>query len=144
MGREDRARRALHSLDRGVELIRRDRLAPLDSEVLDVAAEGPTELDPALAELAARGDDDRLARADQVRDPRLHRPAPRGREAEDLVLGTEDLRQALERPGVDLDERGRPVVEDRLSHHLAHRRRQRRRAGGHQVLLDEWVGGFGH
>src|SRR5918994_7605614 len=110
MGREDRTRRALHSLDRRVQLNRRDRVAPLDREVLDVAAEGLTELDPALPELAARGDDDGLTRADQVRDPRLHRAAPRGREAEDLVLGPEDLRQAPERPSVDLDERGRPVM----------------------------------
>ena len=44
--------------------------------------------------------------------------------------------QALQHARVDLDEGRRAVVDHRLGHHLGHARRQRRRAGGHQVLLD--------
>ena len=54
---------------------------------------------------------------DQVGD-RLHRPGPRGGEAEHRVAGLEDPGQALEAARVDLDEGGGAVVEDRLGHHL--------------------------
>jgi hypothetical protein len=118
-----------------VELGRVDPPSPLGLPVHGARAVGIAELGPALPELAARGHERRLAGADQIGDRGLHRAAAAGGEEEHLVLGLEDRLQPLQHTGIHLDERRRAVVEHRLCHHLRDRRRQRRRPGGHQVLL---------
>ncbi len=140
LGREHGLRRLRHAGERRLEPLRSDRLAPFDVQVGHLAAVGLAQLEPALAELARGGDRDAVAGRDQVGDRRLHRAGPRGGEGEDLVGGLEDVPQPLERRRVHLDERRGAVVGDRLGHHLAHGRRQRRRPGGHQVLLDVGIG----
>ena len=124
------------SAQQAVELRRIDLARPTRSPVVRLRAVGLAELDPALAELAARRHEGRLARAHEVGDGRLHRPAARGREDLHLVLGLEHVLEPLQHARVDLDEGRRSVVDHRLGHHLGHGGRQRRRAGGHQVLLD--------
>ena len=76
------------------------------------------ELLPALAELACRGDQRGLAGDDQVGRGRLHPARARWRRSTARRSGLEHGRQPVERPGVDLDEGGRAVVQDRLGHHL--------------------------
>ena len=55
----------------------------------------------------------RLATADSIA------PVPVAAKESTSLLGLEDERQALQHPGIDLDEGRRPVIEDRLGHHLA-------------------------
>src|SRR5215211_1880455 len=123
----------------GVEL-----LTPIEG---DVPGPGPVCLAhvvPALAKLPRRGDDDGLVGYDEVGDRGLHAAAARRGEAQHVVARPEHGAQVLQHPRVDLDECGRAVVHDRLGHHLADRRRQGRRAGGHQVLLGEDLGCCDH
>ena len=112
-----------------------DLLAPLGLEVHGLGAVGIAQLRPALPELPGGRDDRDVARREQVRDRRLHRAGPGGGEQQHVVARLEDHLQALQHAGVDLDERGRAVVQDRLRHHLRDRRRQRRGARRHEVLL---------
>src|SRR5918995_1642536 len=94
---------------------------------------------PAPPNLPRRGHERELAWNDEVGDGRFHPPRARGGEAQYVVAGLEHGPQPLQDPLVHLDERRRAVVQDRLRHHLAHRRGQRRRPGRHQILLVEYV-----
>ena len=62
-----------------VDAVRVDLLAPLEGDVLEVGPEGLAELGPALAELAAGGDERGLAGAGQVGDRRLRARPSRSR-----------------------------------------------------------------
>jgi hypothetical protein len=58
---------------------------------LTTPVEVSEKLEPALAELAARGDQDRLPRTNQVGDRGLERTRAGAREDLDLVRGLEDV-----------------------------------------------------
>ena len=70
-------------------------------------------------------------------------PEPLAANVEHVVVGAEDLRQALEHAGVQLHAGRRAVVEHRLGHLGEHARRHGRRPGGHEDLLDEGLLGHG-
>jgi hypothetical protein len=129
--------------EQAVELGGVEALAPARLVADDVAAVGVGELDPALAELAGRGGEHRLAGAHEVGDGGLHGAGAAGGEGQDVVLGLEDARQLAQHPLVELDEVRGPVVEHRGGHRLRDGRRHRGRPGGHQVLLHERVRGHG-
>ena len=112
-----------------------DLAAPLGRPVDGLGAVGVAQLGPALAEVAAAGDQHGLPGTREVGDCRLHRTGARGGEHLHLVGGAEDQLEPLQDAGVDLHERGRPVIEHRLGHHLRYRGRKRGRARRHQVLL---------
>ena len=143
------AQRGEHEVDVGlggeqaVDLGRVEAAAPARLVARRAGAVGLGELDPALAELARRACEHRVARADEVGDRGLHRPRAARGEQEDVVLRPEHRGQAREDARVQLDAGRVAVVEDRLGHRGAHLGRQRRRAGGHQVLLDERIGRHG-
>ena len=63
----------------GRDVVGGRRLAPLVRDVLDLAAVGPRDVGPALAEVARGDRDDSVARRGQVRDRRLEARRPRGR-----------------------------------------------------------------
>ena len=132
---EERLDLAAAIRERALDLGGVDLLAPLGLEVHGVGAVGLAQLGPALAELTGRRDDRDVARGQQVGHRRLHRTGPGGREQLHVVARLEHHLEPVQDPRVDLDERGRAVVEDRLRHHLRHGRRERRRARGHEVLL---------
>jgi len=127
-------------LEQAVDLVRVEPPAPAGLVADRARAVGVGELDPALAELARRAGDHRVAGAHEVGDRGLHRARAARGEQQHVVLRLEDRGQALEHARVQLDAGRVAVVEDRLGHDLADLRRQRRRPGGHQILLDEGVG----
>ena len=79
------------------EVVRMRRLSPGVGKRLDPAAERRGERSPALAELAARNDEHRLARREQIDERGLERAGTGRGQDEHLVLGAEDLLQAAVR-----------------------------------------------
>ena len=128
-------------LQRAVDLGGVDPHAPARLVADELGAVGLAELDPALAELAGRQRQRLGARAHEVGDGRLHRARAARAEREHRVGGPEHRGQAAEHALVELVERRRAVVEHRRRHRLRDLRRDRGRAGRHEVLLDVRIRG---
>jgi hypothetical protein len=130
-------------VQQAVDLGRVQAGAPAGLVADDIGAVGLPHLDPALAELPRRAREDAVSGANEVGDGGLHGARAAGREQLHVVGGLEHRGEPAQHARVQLHPGRRPVVEDGLGHHLRHARRQRRRAGGHQVLLGEGIG-VGH
>ena len=105
--------------EHAVELVGLDPGAPLERLVVVVGPEGLAELGPALAELAAGGDQGLAGAARGWRPRTPWPPEPEEAKHEHLVRRSgRRVLSPLETARVELDERRRAVVEDGLGHHL--------------------------
>ena len=117
-------------------VVRVGRLAPRVAEVVDVRAVAAGHRRPALAEVAGRDDEMRLARRDEVlRRPTRTRRCPEAVKSSTSCSRAADLAQPREAALVDRPEVGAAVVDDRLAHRREHLRRHGRRARSEEVLL---------
>ena len=113
--------------------------APAGLVADEVGAVGLAQLDPALAELAGGAAPAPWCPGGRGWRPRT--PSRRSRSPRRRAPGCawEDVRQAAQHALVQRVEGGRAVVEHRRGHRLRDRGRHRRRASGHEVLLDEGI-----
>ena len=101
------------------------RLAPLVPQVVELGAVAADHVGPALAEVAGRDDEVRLARRDEVLDGRLERAGSRRGEEQHVLLGAADLAEPRQAALVDRLEVGAAVMDDRLGERGEHLRRAR-------------------
>ena len=131
----------VHGLDRrvgGQRLLDVGRVglgAPGVVERGDLGAPRGVELLPALAEVADGGDEDVVARVDDVGDGRLHGAGAAGGVHHDVVLGLVDVLHPRDDLLEDLGEARRAVVDDRLGQGGEHLRRHGRGAGSDEEAL---------
>ena len=111
------------------------RLAPLEAQLLDLAAVAPGHRRPALSELAGRDGEHAVAGRAEVDDRRLEGAGARAGEEEDVRARPVNLLQPAERPFVDDPEVRRSVMQNRLREGGEHLRRHGRRPGREQVPL---------
>ena len=109
--------------------------APLVIQRDHVGAPEGGELGPALAEVAARGHDHRVARLDEIDHGALHGARAGAGEDDHVVVGLIDVLQPGDDVLEDLGEARRPVVDHRLTERREHLGRHRGRPGSQQVAF---------
>jgi hypothetical protein len=133
--REEDDFRAAHLRELLADLLGVRSLAPGIAQVHEVAAVCARDRRPALAEVAVRDDEDPVAGRAEVGHGAVERSRTGGGVEEDVVLGAEDLVEALEHPRQDRAELRPPVVDHRRRHRTKHLGRDRCRSRRHEVVL---------